>query len=306
MQKESKQKIKDWLLISRLPFFSVAILPFLLGTFMASRLSGVFNLPVFFLALVAVILIKLSTHYSGEIYDSKEDALSAKMGRNAFSGGSQVLVEKRLREKDVKLAIYVMVVVVFAIGMTLQFYLKTGPWTLFLGITGFICGFFYSKPPFRWVKRGIGELLIAYSYGWLPVAVGFYLQTGKFIPLLLWISIPIACTIFNVIFINEFPDYPADLAVEKTNLLVRIGKKKGEVLYIAVALAASTMFLNSIFFGAPVKSIWFYLPVLALSSYNIFVVFSKGYESPRKLERACGLTIVVNLATTLAYILGFV
>jgi len=61
------------------------------------------------------------------------------------------------------------------IGLILQFYYKTGPWTIPLGVIGMITGFFYSTPPPRWVKRGIGELLIGFCYGWLPVAAAFYL-----------------------------------------------------------------------------------------------------------------------------------
>ncbi|MCX7966509.1 MAG: prenyltransferase [Syntrophorhabdaceae bacterium] len=119
------------------------------------------------------------------------------------------------------------------VGLIIQFYFKTGTWTIPLGVFGILSGFFYSMMPIRWVARGVGEILIGLCYGWLPVSVSFYLQIGEFNHIIHWVSIPIACTIFNVILINEFPDYPADIIAKKSNLVVRYGKKR---LVISISL----------------------------------------------------------------------
>ncbi|MCK7467412.1 MAG: prenyltransferase [Desulfosudis oleivorans] len=69
-----------------------------------------------------------------------------------------------------------------AIGCILQFVYQTGPYTLLLGLLGAFSGFFYSTPPIRLVKRGIGEIFIGFCYGWLPVASAYYIQTGTIHP----------------------------------------------------------------------------------------------------------------------------
>ena len=59
-------------------------------------------------------------------------------------------------------------------------------------------------------------------------------------------SIPIGLTIFNVIFLNEFPDYEADRTVgNKRNIVVRLGKEKGIIVYIAVQAITWIMFAVS-------------------------------------------------------------
>jgi len=296
--------INGWVQLSRLPFHLVGVLPFILGTILAWRTYGVFDRPVFIWSSIAVVLIMLSTYYDGEYHDLKEDKLSAEMERNLFSGGSQAIVKNLIPHRQAKIAGYVTLVLAGIIGLILQFYLKTGPWTIPLGAIGVIAGFFYSTPPLRWVKRGIGELLIGFCYGWLPVATAFYLQTGTIDNIVHWISIPIACSIFNVILINEYPDYPADLIEGKRNLVVRLGKETSAFIYIAATVIAWIVFGLAVSQGLPAVTLLFYLPVFLIALWLVFLISKKDYLNKKRLELICGLTIIVNLGTSLAYTLA--
>jgi len=298
------ETIKRWIQLSRPPFQLVAVIPFILGTVLAWRTYDVFSWPVFIWSTIAVVLIMCSTYYSGEYHDLKEDKLSAEMERNAFSGGTQAIVKNLLPHKQAKIASYIAIALAGVIGLILQFYYKTGPWTIPLGVIGMIAGFFYSTPPLRWVKRGIGELLIGFCYGWLPVATAFYLQAGTIDNIVHWISIPIACTIFNVILINEFPDYPADLIVGKRNLLVRLGENAAAFLYIVMTVIAWIAFCLAVSQGLPAVTFLFYLPVFLIGLILVLLMSKKNYLDRKRLELICGLTIVVNLGSSLAYTLA--
>jgi 1,4-dihydroxy-2-naphthoate polyprenyltransferase len=290
--------------MSRPPFHSVGVLPFVLGSVLAWNMFGTFSWPIFGWSTLAVVLIMLATYYSGEYYDLKEDKLSGQMERNTFTGGSQIIAKEVLPRNYARIAACVSLGLAGIVGLVLQFYYHTGNWTIALGTAGMIGGFFYSTPPLRWVKRGIGELIIGFCYGWLPVATAFYLQTGSIDGIINWISIPIACTIFNVIFINEFPDHPADLIAGKTNLTVRMGKSAGAYLYIAMNVLAWIAFAWSVSRGLSAASFLFYLPVFLISLGSVLLVLRKDYLIPKRLELICGLTIVVNLGTALAYLLA--
>ena len=156
------------------------------------------------------------------------------------------------------------------------------------------------------MQRGVGEIFIGFCYGWLPVASAYYIQTSAIHPVIHWMAIPIGLTIFNVIFLNEFPDYEADKATGKKNLLYRMGKKNGNFLYIAFSLLASAAMLASPFWGIPFKVIYFYLPVLIISLFIVFMMLRGKYEDKNMLEKLCALNIVVNLGTSLAYILAYI
>ena len=299
-----ENSIKTWALLLRLPFQFSGVFPFLIGSILAFQVVKVFNLPVFLLGLIAVVLIMSSANLNGEIYDLIEDRLAAKLGKTPLSGGSQVVVDGIVSPKKVNFVSLIAIISAFLIGLILQFYFKTGPWIIPLGLTGMITGFYYSKPPLRWVKRGVGELFIAYSYGWLPVAVGFYLQGGNINTLVHWISLPIACSIFNVVLINEFLDYPADLQANKRNLVVRFGMNKAAAIYTIIAITGMVTFLVSLSKGVPSIAGLFYLPVGILSLTAILMIVFGKYNNRVLLEKICLVTILVNLGTNIAYIAG--
>jgi 1,4-dihydroxy-2-naphthoate octaprenyltransferase len=246
----------------------------------------------------------LSTYYMGEHHDLREDRLSAAMERNPFSGGSQAIVKGMLPHKHAGIGGYIAMALACVVGLILQFYYKTGPWTVPLGAMGIMAGFFYSTPPVRWVARGIGEILIGFCYGWLPVAAAFYLQCGTIDSVVHLVALPIACTIFNVILINEFPDYPADLIAKKNNLVVRMGKNRAAFLYVSATIVAWITVALSVKQGLPSMTFILYIPVFVVSLALAIMMLQKRYLNRKSLGIICGLTIVVNLGTSLCYILA--
>jgi 1,4-dihydroxy-2-naphthoate polyprenyltransferase len=299
-----QKTIKAWLMMARIPFHTVGVLPFCLGAVLAWRTTGAFNWPVFLFGTLAVVLIMLATYLAGEYYDLEEDRLSGRMERNPFTGGSQALVQGMVPRHHPKVGSYVAIILAGIIGLTLQLYYKTGPWTIPLGFMGMVAGFFYSTEPIRWVKRGIGEIIIGFSYGWLPIAASFYLQTAHLSPLVHLTSLPIALSIFNVILINEFPDYPADLMEGKKTLTVRFGKKTASYIYAAACLGGVVLYPFSLLSGLSPNTILLYLPVVALSIIVTSGMLRQQYADRAALEKMCGITIVINWLYAATYMLG--
>ena len=306
MQNSNIENIKNWFTLSRPPFHTVGILPFVLGTILAYKINAVFSMEVFILGVSAVILIMLSTYQSGEYFDYREDEISQRYYKSNFAGGSGVIQAGGMSPSVALWTSIISLILAGAIGLILQFVLKTGPYTLLLGFLGAFPGFFYSTKPIRLVQRGIGELFIGFCYGWLPIASAYYIQTGFIHPVIHWLSIAIGLTIFNVILLNEFPDYVADRATGKTNLLYRLGKQKGISLYIFFSLLASAAVLASPFWGIPFRVIYFYLPVLIISLFIVVRAQQGRHEDKQILEKLCGLNIAVNLGTSFAYILAYI
>ena len=300
------EKMRAWLALSRLPFHSVGVLPFILGGVLAWRQGGVFRWDVCAWGTLGVVLVMLAAYYAGEYWDYVEDSLSARWGPSRFAGGSQVLQRGLLPRHAALWASLVSLFLAVGVGLILQLGYRTGPWTIPLGVAGLLGGFFYSTWPVRWVSRGCGELWIAFCYGWLPVAVGYYLQTGEVTPLVHWLAAPIGLTIFNVILLNEFPDYPADLAVGKANLAVRLGREWAARLYGITSLGSWVAMLLSLGHGVPTRALWFYLPILTLSLILVGLVMRGRWRDRATLERLCAANLAVNLGTTAAYILAFV
>lgn len=281
----------------------MGIFPLILG-FVLARRSG-FKGPVelYVFGTVAVILIMWMSYYLGEWNDLGGDRLNHRY--NAFSGGSRVLVQGALPLWVPLVLGYGCLAAAVLTGLYLYQKFRLGPWTLLLGGTGIFCGFFYSTKPFRWSHRGVGEVLVGFCYGWLPVATGFYLLTGFFSPSVLLLSLPISLSIFNVILINEFPDEEADRVIGKRTLVVRFGKERMADLYLGLSILLAFVFVRILLVvgGGPSWVLIASAIPLSLLLASLWRMWRLDYHVPQALEVLCRDTLLVNLSVSLILIL---
>ncbi len=294
-----RQYLIAWWKLSRIPFLLVGILPLILGFILAWRLGygGPFGL--YLLSAAAVVLIMWMTYYIGEWNDLGGDRINQNF--NQFSGGSRVLVQGSLPARVALFLGYGCLAGAILAVSYIYLHYRTDPRTLLLGGLGIVFGFFYSSKPIRWSHRGMGEILIGFCYGWLPIAAGFFLFTGFFSAKILLLSVPVGLSIFNVILINEFPDEEADRTVGKRNLVVRFGKERMGDLYIGLSLLAGLSFIR-IMWGLGLTPAW----LLALTGFpavlilwNLIHVWLGNYRDPKKLELLSLNTLLVNLTMTM-------
>lgn len=301
--------------LARLPFHSVGILPFLMGVSLAWSKGYTIHPIVAVLGAIAVDLIMLATYLLGEYFDYEGDIINREYNR--FTGGSRVPFSFEVSMKKVLLVGWSSALIAIAIGLGLQFAFRVGPLAFPLGLIAVLSGTFYSARPFRWVSRGFGELLIGFCYGWLPVNIGYYLFSGNFSFESTLVSLPLVLAIFNVIAVNEFPDYVADKASNKANLTVRFGKKTMSRIYAASAVVAVFIATYSVFYA--VSSGW--MPghgpygiiaysTLAFTSFmsieNAADMIRERYDDDKQLERICMKTILIHLLISVSYTVGFV
>lgn len=291
--------IAAWWRLSRIPFLSVGILPLILGFVLAWRWGYKGPLGLYLLSLIAVILIMWMTYYLGEWNDLEGDRLNQSVSR--FSGGSRVLVKGLVPIWVSILLGYGCLVIAILIGFYIYLQYRTGPWTLLLGGIGIFSGFFYSNKPFRWAYRGVGEILIGFCYGWLPIATGFYLFTGFFDHQVFLLSIPVSLSIFNVMLINEFHDEEADRAIGKGNLVVRFGKERMGDLYVGISIMVGLTFVKvRLLIGQTPFYLFILLGIpLLLILWNLVQVWQGGYKDSKKLELLCRNTLFINLLVTM-------
>ncbi len=298
-------KFAGWLGLLHPPFHTVGIFPFLLGTVLAWRLGSGFKVTTLILSTLGVVLVMLATYHAEEYFSYEDDPHSKRLFRHRLAGGGGTIpAETRSRSLALLISL-ISISLATIIGLVLQFGLYAGPLTLLLGCLGALPGFFYSTRLILLFEKGFGELFTGFCYGWLPLAASFYIQRGYIAPCIHWMALPIGLSIFNVILLNEFPDYPTAATVGKTNLLLRLGKAKGMAIYVLISILSWFCMYFSIGAGIPRKALYLYLPVMALSA-GISLMMARGkYENPLLLELLCGLNIAVNLGTTVAYMLAF-
>jgi 1,4-dihydroxy-2-naphthoate polyprenyltransferase len=299
------EKFKAWIRLARPPFQTVGVLPFTLGSIIAWYNEGHFEWELWGLGSLAVVLVMLSTYWAGECFDHEEDTISVNLGRSRFAGGTGVVQTGAVTRRASFIGSIIALMLAACTGLIIWLGCGTGPFTIPLGIIGIVGGFLYSTPPVRWVSTGWGELWIGLCYGFLPVAVGYYLPTGRFDALPLIVAAPISATIFNVILGNEYPDWVSDRSTGKRNLLQRFGPEQGAKMYLTASIVGWAGVAFSVVAGVPPLVLAYYVPPLLASIYASHRFLRRKWKDRSELEVLCGLGIFANLGTTIAYILAF-
>ncbi len=222
--------MKAYIKALRAPFLAGSIMPVLIGTSFAfsGKHFSFFN---FILALIGVAALHLSSNLLNDYYDSRgSDPINLRV--TPFSGGSRVIQDGELKARTILMMsiFFLLITLVAAIWL-----MRRGrPLVLPIGLLGLFAGWSYSAPPFQFMSRGWGEILIFFAFGPLITLGANYVNSGALSPEAFALGFPQGFLITGVIWINQFPDYEADKEVGKKNLVVRLGPGISRYLYCLI------------------------------------------------------------------------
>jgi 1,4-dihydroxy-2-naphthoate octaprenyltransferase len=279
------------------------VLPFVLGATIAWSQGNPINWAVLGLSVLGVVFIMLMTFMVNDYYDYDADVINKTFHR--FSGGSRVLPSEVIPKQHALIGGWILLLLAVPIGLVLQLYYHTGPWTIPLGALAAFIGYFYTAKPFQWSYHGLGEIAIWFSCGWLATITGYYLQVGHFDTVTTLVSIPGATSIFLVILINELPDIPSDKLAGKRNLAVMLGMERSLILYSILLIVCYINIVVIIPFGAPMLSGLLSLILLPLIFWNILTLRRRLMDK-NALEGLSLRTMIIDHLITFIYLIAFV
>lgn len=298
-----KRYFLSWLTLLRLGATARGVLPYLLGAIVAWSQGYSINWVVLLLSTVAVLSVMLMTFLINEYYDYETDLRNKEF--HSLSGGSRVLPLGLVRRELVKIAAYIFMGVSGGIGLLLYFHFGTGPFTIPFGMLAIFLGYFYTAPPIQLSYRGLGEIAIWFSCGWLSTMTGYYLQTGRFDMVTTLISLPGATSVFLVILMNEVPDIHSDRLSNKRNLAVRLGRQRVVFLYNILLILCVLNMITIVFFGVPSLSAILSILLLPIIIKNIFILKRKGLNSREVQEQISIRTMIFDHLITIIYAFSF-
>jgi 1,4-dihydroxy-2-naphthoate octaprenyltransferase len=190
------------------------------------------------LTVLGIFCIEVGKNASGEVvdFDSGTDQAVAAADRSPFSGGKRVLVDGLLTRGQCR----VIAGIFFTTGVVIGLFIVTlrDSRVLYFGLAGVALAWYYHGGSIRLAYRGFGELAVAVAYGPLVVCGTYLVQTGQFSASLINASITLGLLVAAFLWVNEFPDYTADKAAGKLNLVVRLGRQTSVSVYIAIVVVA--------------------------------------------------------------------
>ena len=163
-------KIFTWLVIMRLPFLTATIVPILVGAAVANFMGYDVGWDWLGLTILGGSLLHIGTNTANDYFDHTSGTDEANYNYMVpYSGGSRSIQMGLISAKGMLTVSLVSFALSAVVGVPLI--QKAGMDILWLGLIGFVSGFFYTAPPFRFASRkGLGELLIGLNFGPLMVA----------------------------------------------------------------------------------------------------------------------------------------
>lgn len=270
MQSKGRQLYKGFWQIADPKIWIASTVPMVLGIMLSVLYAGSFNLLWMLLSLIGVYLIETGKNAINECvdYNSGADRYVDKEHRTDFSGGKKTIVDGVLTWGQCAWIGFITIALAGVIGIVIFIFRE--PKVFRVGFAGIVLAVIYSLPPFKLAYRGMGELVVGTVFGPLITNGMYVVMSGRFDVLPLLISIPVGFLISNVLWINQYPDYEADMKSGKKNGLVRIGKQKGVIVYGVIFAFAYASVLLIIFYTKNVVWIitWLTVPLAVKAVKN--------------------------------------
>ena len=271
-------------------FLYAGLLPYFLGTAWAYARLGAFDAALFWSGFGGVVLSVIGVEAFNEYFDSR-------MGTDRVFDPDDL--------PPMSDAVLWLGIAAFAGALAVGLYLTyRGGWPILaFAFLGGAAAIFYVAPPIRWAYRGLGELVIALSYGPWMVLGTVYLQSQRLSwPAFLASLVP-GCLIMALAVVNAIPDYHQDRLVGKRNLVVRLGRRRAVVLYLALAASG----LAVVLVGAA-AGIFPWTSAAALLALPLLAGSARAardtYETPRAFVPAVRRIVTCYLVAVLLFTLG--
>ena len=295
-------KIFTWLVIMRLPFLTATFVPLLVGAAVANFLGYDVSWGWLGLTVLGGSLLHIGTNTANDYFDHTSGTDEANYNYMVpYSGGSRSIQMGLISAKGMLTVSLVAFLLSAVVGVPLI--QKAGMDVLWLGLIGFVSGFFYTAPPFRFASRkGLGELLIGLNFGPLMVAGSALVQTGQILPEALLAGIPIGLLVAAIVYMNEFPDHDGDKATGKDTLIVVFGLEQARLGYVFLVVGAFVSIIVMALNGTlPMLSL-IALPAAYLGIRAVQTLYK--YYNDRLLLPANAGTINMHLLTGLLFCIG--
>jgi len=235
----------------RAQFLIGIVFPLVVGTLTAMSISGSFHVPGFLLVMLMGLGLHLATDVYNDIYDTKQGAdTKGNERRNSYSGGSGILLEKPflmarmylIARCGLLLSFLAMIGLLFVIDQTLWLYV-----ILIYGVSAFLSKY-YTAAPFKFGYRGIGEILIWFSFGPMAIMLAGFSQNMMMQGTLYAVMPATGFSTLTILWIGQLIDLPDDKSAGKLGLVIRMGTKRASYGYLVIQSLLMLNILMLVFF----------------------------------------------------------
>lgn len=274
-----------WLLAARPKTLAAALVPVMVGSACALHAGG-FRAGAALAALLGAMCLQVATNLANDVFDYELGADTAER-----IGPPRAAERGLLRPGALRGAL--MSCLALALGCGLYLVQVAGPLVVVIGLCSMVAAVAYTAGPYPLAYRGLGDAFVLLFFGFVAVTGTALVQLGSVPALAWWSGAGVGAIATVLLAVNNVRDRATDEAAGKRTLVVRFGRRFGELeatACLAVAFAIPVAMIASGLAGRALLLVWLPLP-LGLSIH-------RGIRRlhGRELNRVLGQTAVLLLA----------
>lgn len=252
MNEIEKNSLKAWWLAARPKTLTGAAVPVMIGVATAFA-DGTFQMIPAMLCFLFAFLMQIDANFVNDYYDFKKG-----LDDEHRLGPKRACAEGWISLPAMRNGIIVTTLLSCMAGLPLVFY--GGNWLVMIGVACVLFTFLYTT---TLARVGAGDLLVLLFFGIVPVCMTYYLQTNGITWQVFLLSLASGLVVDGLLVVNNYRDVENDKRGGKVTLVVLLGKKIAENLYLWLGITAVAL----------CQTMWMSGQILAAVLPFLFLVF---------------------------------
>ncbi|MBO5880820.1 MAG: 1,4-dihydroxy-2-naphthoate octaprenyltransferase [Paraprevotella sp.] len=252
MNEIEKNSLKAWWLAARPKTLTGAAVPVMIGVATAFA-DGTFQMIPAMLCFLFAFLMQIDANFVNDYYDFKKG-----LDDEHRLGPKRACAEGWISLPAMRNGIIVTTLLSCMAGLPLVLY--GGYWLVMIGVACVLFTFLYTT---TLARVGAGDLLVLLFFGIVPVCMTYYLQTHCITWQVFLLSLASGLVVDGLLVVNNYRDVENDKRGGKVTLVVLLGKKTAENLYLWLGITTVAL----------CQTMWMSGQILAAVLPFLFLVF---------------------------------
>ncbi|SEA21293.1 1,4-dihydroxy-2-naphthoate prenyltransferase [Prevotella sp. tc2-28] len=283
-EKNVKQdSFKAWLLAARPKTLTGAAVPVIIGLALAWTDAREYGDDVFsYFAAALCLLFALTMQVDANFVNDFFDYAKGNDDAETRLGPLRACTQGWVKIDSMKRAIASTTILACVIGLPLVYY-----GGLEMLLVGALCVLFCFLYTTHLSYIGMGDVLVLVFFGIVPVSITYYVQLHTVTWQVFWASIACGLVIDGLLIVNNYRDRDNDKRDGKKTLVVKIGAKATEWLYLTLGIVA--VLIGGVFWWSG-HVLAFVLPFIYLVLHTFTWLKMRRIKEGRALNECLGET----------------
>lgn len=294
--KPSKQTgWRIWWSLLRPHTLTAAFVPVFIGTAYAMQTEGISNIdfPLFFIMLLACLLIQAATNMFNEYFDYKRG-----LDHEGSVGIGGAIVRDGIQPKTVLQLAFGF----FGIATLLGVYIcmNSSWWLAAIGLLCMAVAYLYTGGPIPIAYTPFGELTAGLFMGVIIIGISFFIQTGIVTNEIVLLSIPNSILIGAILLANNIRDLDGDKENGRKTLAILVGRNNAITILASMFIASFVWSIALIIAG--IVPVWMLIVFLSAPQA---VKATKGFIGKSlPIEMAPAMIATAKTNTIFGFLMG--